>query len=66
MSEHFSPAGPGEPGHPVTTLHVSTEHFSERDRVEAFLELYGRAVMRCDIEPMPGHDFDLDFTIRAI
>jgi len=66
MSEPFSPADPSGPEHPVTTLHLTTEHFSERDRVEAFLELYGRAVMRCDIDPVPGHDFDLDFSIRAI
>ena len=66
MSDPFSPAGPGEPGSSVTAQHLSTDHFSGRDRIEAFLELYGRALMRCDIDPMPGHDFELDFAVRSI
>jgi AraC-like DNA-binding protein len=47
----------------ITTLRVSSADFSER---EAFHELFGRAIMRLDIDPLPGHALDVDMTLRAL
>ena len=49
----------------MTTLRLTSATFTGRDRVEAFRETYGRAIMQLDIEPMADHPLELDFTIRA-
>jgi len=49
----------------IATLRFSTTQFPERDRVEAFRETFGRAIMRLDIDPLPGHPFEIDFTVRS-
>src|SRR4051812_30553651 len=50
----------------ITTLRVSSADFSDRDRVEAFRETFGRAIMRADIDPLPGHPLDVDMILRAL
>jgi AraC-like DNA-binding protein len=49
----------------VTTLRLLSATFTGPDRIEEFRETYGRAVMRLDIEPLPGHSLDLDFVVRG-
>ena len=34
--------------------------------VEAFRETFGRAIMRVDIDPLPGHPLDVDMILRAL
>jgi AraC-like DNA-binding protein len=50
----------------VMMLHFESASFSGRDRIEAFREIYGRTLMQLDIEPLPGHPFELDFTVYGI
>jgi len=49
----------------MTTLRLTSAAFSGRDRIEAFREIYGRTIMQLNIEPMPDHPLDLDFTVRG-
>jgi AraC-like DNA-binding protein len=49
----------------MTTLRLVSATFSGRDRIEEFRETYGRALMKLDIEPLPGHPLDFDFTVRG-
>lgn len=51
---------------PVQTMRLDSAQFSGPDRVEAFRETYGRAVMQMEIDPQPGVPFELDFTVRAV
>jgi AraC-like DNA-binding protein len=44
---------------------VSAKH-AGRDSVEAFRENYGRALMKLEIDPIPGFEFELDFQVRGI
>jgi AraC-like DNA-binding protein len=52
-------------GDKITTLRFSTAQFADGDCVEAFRETFGRAIMRLDIEPLPGHPFEVDVTVRG-
>lgn len=47
----------------ITTARIASADFSER---EAFHEMFGRAIMRLDIDPLPGHALDVDMTLRAL
>ncbi|MDW6023344.1 AraC family transcriptional regulator [Mesorhizobium sp. BAC0120] len=51
---------------PITTTSLASSSASGVTSVDAFRELYGRAVMRLEIDPVPGHPFELDFAIRAV
>jgi AraC-like DNA-binding protein len=52
-------------GHEITTLHLSTTQFPNRDRVEAFREAFGRAILRFEMEPLPGTPLEADMLLRA-
>lgn len=43
---------------------VSAKH-AGHDGIEAFREDYGRALMKLEIDPIPGHPFELDFQVRG-
>ena len=47
----------------ITTIRLASTGFSER---EEFHESFGRAIMRIDIDPLPGHALDVDMTLRAL
>jgi AraC-like DNA-binding protein len=49
-----------------TAFRFSTDDFPVRDRDEAFREIYGRAIMRVELEPPPGVPFALDMQLRAL
>ena len=49
----------------VVTQRISSEAFSGPDRIEAFREIYGRQMMKLEIEPLPGHPFELDFLVQG-
>ena len=51
---------------PIATTSLASSSVSGVSSVDAFRELYGRAVMRLEIDPVPGHPFELDFAIRAV
>lgn len=45
---------------------LSTDQFAERDRIEATREVFGRAIMNVDFEPVPGVPFNMDMVLRAL
>lgn len=47
----------------IKTVRLASADFSEQ---EAFHETFGRAIMRIDIDPLPGHALDVDMTLRAL
>jgi AraC-like DNA-binding protein len=50
-------------GGEITTIRLASADFSEQ---EEFHETFGRAIMRIDIDPSPGHALDVDMTLRAL
>jgi AraC-like DNA-binding protein len=49
----------------ATLIHYSTDYFPERDRVALWREVFGRTVLRLDIEPLPDRQFYSDIKLRA-
>lgn len=49
----------------LTTLRLSTAAFPDRDRVEAFRESFGQAILRIDMEPLERGVLEADMTLRA-
>jgi AraC-like DNA-binding protein len=47
-------------------LRFSTDDFPERDRAEAWRELLGRAVMKLEIDPLPGSPCQAEMTLHAL
>lgn len=47
----------------LTTGRMISGSFLGHDHVEAFRETYGRALMQLEIDPLPGHAFELDFKV---
>lgn len=47
-------------------LRLRSADFTGADSVEAFREVYGRAIMRLEIDPSPDHPLEVDFTIKAV
>lgn len=47
-------------------IRLSSDQFPESDRLEATRELYGRAIMKVDFEPLPDAPFHLDAILRAL
>ena len=52
--------------HELKTLRISSAAFPDRDRVEAFREIYGRAIMQIEMEPLGGNPLDVDMMLRAL
>jgi AraC-like DNA-binding protein len=49
----------------MVRMNVTSASFSGADAVEAFREHYGRTLMQLEIEPLPDHPLDIDFTVVA-
>jgi AraC-like DNA-binding protein len=45
---------------------LSTDQFPEQDRVEATRELFGRAILKLDFEPLPDIPFHIGVTLRGL
>jgi AraC-like DNA-binding protein len=50
----------------MSSLHFSTDHYGEREKVAAWREAYGRAVMALDFEPMEKDGFNAEARMRAL
>lgn len=50
----------------VSKFRFSTDDFSERERITAWREIFGRTVCRLDIEPLAGPRFQAESTIYAL
>jgi AraC-like DNA-binding protein len=50
----------------VMALRISSDAFSGHDRIDAFLEIFGRTILKIDIDPLEGHALNVDMTLRAL
>jgi len=50
----------------VSRLRFSTDDFPERDRAEAWREILGRAVMKLEIDPLPGCSYQAAITLHSL
>src|SRR5215510_13890827 len=50
----------------VAKFRFSTDDFSERERLTAWREIFGRTVCRLDIEPLAGPRFQAESTVYAL
>src|SRR4051812_23517009 len=48
------------------SLRVSTDAFQGSSGVEAFLEIWGREILRMEMAPLDGHPLDIDLTLRSL
>ncbi|MGL5167664.1 MAG: AraC family transcriptional regulator [Afipia sp.] len=49
-----------------TSGRLSSTEFPAEDRIEAVREIYGRAILHLDVEPLPDSPFQVDMTLRAL
>lgn len=47
-------------------LHLSTDHLPPQHRVDVWREVFGRGVLRLDIEPLPGVPFSSDLKVYPL
>jgi AraC-like DNA-binding protein len=48
------------------TIRLSTDDFPERERIEGVRELYGRSIIKVDLEPAPGRPFRFEATLNSL
>ena len=51
---------------PGTAIRFSTDQFAQRDRIEATREVFGRAIVKAQFEPLPGLQFHMHQVLRAL
>ena len=54
------------PNEELRSLRVSTEPFRGGSGVEAFLEIWGREILRMEMTPLDGHPLDIDLLLRSL
>jgi len=50
----------------LLSLHISTEAFPAGDALEAFREIFGKAILRIEMDPLDGHELQADMMLRAL
>src|SRR5947209_13798643 len=55
-----------ESGSVVPTLRFSTDELPERERVAVWRELYGRQILRLEVEALPDFPFSSEVTLRIL
>jgi hypothetical protein len=53
-------------GDELISLELSSSAFAERDRTEAFHQIYGREILKLEIEPPPDTPLQIDMKLRAL
>lgn len=53
------------PDDEIRTLQITTEAFQDGD-VDAFREIFGRAILGIEIDPLGGHPLDVNLTLRSL
>jgi AraC-like DNA-binding protein len=53
-------------GDELIALELSSSAFAERERTEAFHQVYGREILKLDIEPLPQTTLQIDMSLRAL
>ena len=52
--------------HELLQLHVSSEPYAQSGQLDAFREVWGRKMLRYELEPMDGHPLHFDAHIRSL
>jgi len=52
--------------HELKQFHVSSAPYARSGELDAFLEAYGRSILRFEIEPVDGHPLQFDFMLRSL
>src|SRR5215472_13031167 len=60
------PIAPAAPPDEPSAFRFSTEDFPHRDRIEAWREIVGRAILKVDIERVPGSHEHAHLALRAL
>src|SRR5579884_1417671 len=47
-------------------LHFSTDQLPETDRIGVWREVYGKLILRLDIEPLPDRSFEADVRLLSL
>src|SRR5437899_12882055 len=50
----------------VPAFRFSTDDFPERDRLAAWRDIFGRSIVKLDVEPLPTRRFYSDTTLRPL
>jgi AraC-like DNA-binding protein len=50
----------------LRSLRVNTDSIRGSHGVEAFLEIWGRDILRMEMTPLDGHPLDIDLTLRSL
>lgn len=53
-------------GDELIALELSSSAFAKRERAEAFHQIYGREILKLDIEPLPDTTLQIDMSLRAL
>ena len=56
----------GSEGAGFQPLHFSTDHLPAQDRVAVWREVFGRGVLRLDVEPLPGVPFSSELKVYPL
>jgi len=54
------------PDNELKTLRVTNESRGGRREVEAFLEIWGREILRMEMTPLENHPLDIDLLLRSL
>ena len=54
------------PDDELNSLRVSTDSIQGNRGVEAFLEIWGREILRMKMTPLDGHPLDIDLTLQSL
>ena len=54
------------PNDELKSLRVSTDSLQGSSGIEAFLEIWGRKILRMEMAPLDGHPLDIDLTLRSL
>jgi AraC-like DNA-binding protein len=53
-------------GDELIALELSSSEFADRERTEAFHQIYGREILKLEIEPLPDTALQIDMKLRAL
>lgn len=50
----------------LLSLHISTSAFPAKDATEAFREIFAKAILQIEMEPLGGHELEVDMFLRGL
>ena len=52
--------------HELLQLHISSEPYAQSGQLDAFREVWGRKMLRYELEPMDDHPLHFDAKVRSL